>query len=220
MRAFTVHTVEQRSDEWRALRAGRLTGSAADALLAERKRGNGELAVRRALRQQIVVERLTGVPVDDSLRGSAIQRGLDAEADAFRAYEARTGQMVKRVGFLVHNTLDAGASLDGYVGDFTGIIELKCPTSAVHLEYLQGGCLPDCYRGQVFHNLFISGAQWCDFVSYDDRFIEPAMRLFVVRVERDATQMHAYELMLRTFLSEVDQAVEKVREQFAIGAVA
>jgi len=219
LRHFTAHTVEQRSDEWRALRAGRVTGSAADALLAERKRGAGELAVRRNLRNQLVVERLTGIPVEDSAKGAAVQRGIDSEASAFRAYEARTGQMVKRSGFLAHNTLAAGASLDGYVGDFAGILEMKCPNSATHLAYLMGGAVPDDYRGQIFHNLYISGAAWCDFVSYDDRFIDPALRLFVVRVERDETQMKAYELMLRTFLSEVDAEVERVQQSLA-GAAA
>lgn len=211
LRHFTLHAVEQRSEDWRRLRAGRVTGSAADALLAERKKGTGELAVRRNLRQQLVVERLTGLPVDDAAKGAAVQRGIDAEASAFRAYEARTGQMVKRAGFLAHTFLAAGSSLDGYVGDFAGILELKCPNSATHLEYLMAGTVPDGYRGQIFHNLYISGAAWCDFVSYDDRFIDPALRLFVVRVQRDDTQMKAYEVMLRTFLTEVDAEVERVR---------
>lgn len=219
LRHFTLHDVEQRSDEWRALRAGRVTGSAADALLAERKRGTGELATRRNLRQQLVVERLTGIPVEDSAKGAAVQRGIDAEASAFRAYEARTGQMVKRAGFLAHTSLAAGSSLDGYVGDFAGILEMKCPNSATHLAYLMGGTVPDDYRGQIFHNLYISGAAWCDFVSYDDRFIDPALRLLVLRVERDETQMKAYEVMLRTFLSEVDAEVERVQAAL-IGAAA
>lgn len=218
LRHFTAHTVEQRSDEWRRLRAGRVTGSAADALLAERKRGTGELAVRRDLRQKLVVERLTGIPVEDSVKGAAVQRGNDSEADAFRAYEARTGQMVKRVGFLEHTRLMAGASLDGYVGDYAGIVELKCPTSAVHLDYLLAGTVPDGYRGQIFHNLYISGAAWCDFVSYDDRFIDPALRLFVVRVERDETQMKAYELMLTAFLNEVEAEVAKVQASLLTAA--
>ena len=218
LRHFTAHMVEQRTEAWRRLRAGRVTGSAADALLAERKKGTGELAVRRNLRQKLVVERLTGVPVDDSARGAAVQRGNDSEADAFRAYEARTGQMVKRVGFLEHTRLMAGASLDGYVGDYAGIVELKCPTSAVHLDYLLAGAVPDDYRGQIFHNLYISGADWCDFVSYDDRFIDPALRLFVVRVERDETQMKAYELMLTAFINEVDAEVEKVQASLMVAA--
>lgn len=218
LRHFIAHNVEQRTDDWRRLRAGRVTGSAADALLAERKKGTGELAVRRNLRQKLVVERLTGLPVEDSARGAAVQRGNDSEADAFRAYEARTGQMVKRIGFLEHTRLMAGASLDGYVGDYAGIVELKCPTSAVHLDYLLAGAVPDDYRGQIFHNLYISGAAWCDFVSYDDRFIDPALRLLVVRVERDETQMKAYELMLTAFINEVDAEVEKVQASLMVAA--
>lgn len=206
-----IHTVEQRSDEWRQVRAGRLTGSCADALLAERKRGSGELAVRRNLRAQLVVERLTGIPVDDgAMRGAAMQHGIETETAAFRAYEARTGRLVKRSGFLSHPTMLAGCSLDGYVGDYTGILELKCPTSAVHLGYLRAGVLPDEYRGQIIHNLWMTGAQWCDFVSYDDRFIDPSLRVFVVRVNAADVDLAAYELLARLFLSEVDRELADV----------
>ena len=207
MRAFTVHDVEQRSDAWFALRAGRLTGSLADALLAERKRGTGELAVRRDARRKLVVERLTGIPAADSAKSAAMQHGIDTEAAAFRAYEARTGQMVRRAGFLAHTDLMVGASPDGYVGDFTGVLELKCPDSATHLDYLQANELPAEYRGQVIHTLWLSGAQWVDFMSYDDRFIAPELRTFLIRVKREDVDLAAYELLVRMFLREVDDDV-------------
>ena len=165
------------------------------------------------------MERLTGLPADDSAKGAAVQRGIDAEASAFRAYEARTGQMVKRAGFLAHDSLAAGSSLDGYVGDFAGILELKCPNSATHLDYLTAGTLPDGYRGQIFHNRHVSGAAWCDFVSYDPRLPED-MQVFIHRLQRDDAEIARLEDEVKSFLFEVDQTVRALTRRYGDKAAA
>jgi hypothetical protein len=95
------------------------------------------------------------------------------------------------------------------VGRWAGLIELKCPKSTTHLEYLQANEVPEDYRGQILHALWITGAQWCDFVSFDDRYAED-LELLIVRVERDETQVAAYELLVRQFLSEVEAEVQAV----------
>lgn len=213
-----VRDCDQRSEAWRLVRAGRLTGSCAAAILAERKRGSGELAVRRDLRFKLVVERLTGLPEEEPARlPSAMQHGVDTEAQAFRAYEAATGQLVQRVGFLEHPELMAGASPDGYVGAFTGLVELKCPKSTTHLQYLRDGVVPDEYRPQILHNLWISGAEWCDFVSFDDRF-PPELRLFRRRVQRESCDLVAYELAARLFLSECEKELAQILDQVGVAA--
>jgi hypothetical protein len=97
MRNFTVCSAEQRSPAWFAARAGRLTGSRAGDMLATIK--SGEAAARRDLRTQLVVERLTGQPQEDTFINAAMQWGIDHEADAFAAYEAQSGNMVRRTGF-------------------------------------------------------------------------------------------------------------------------
>jgi len=220
VKPFVVHDVDQRSDAWYALRAGLVTGSCAAPILAVRKKGTGELAIRRDLRHRLVCERLTGVPLDRiSSRSDAMQHGLDAEPDAVAAYEAHTGQIVQRVGFVSHLTLRAGCSPDGYVGDWDGIIEAKCPTSTTHLTYLQGfgNGIPEEYYAQLVHALWLTGASWADFVSYDPRFPEP-LRLFVTRLERAWVDLAGYELAVRLFLDEVDADVRRL--QPAVEAVA
>jgi hypothetical protein len=87
-----------------------------------------------------------------------------------------------------------------------GLLEIKCPSATTHLEYLQAGALPEAYLPQVTHNLWITGAAWCDFVSFDDRF-PPALQLVIVRVQRDEAALRSYELMARMFLREVDDQV-------------
>ena len=206
---FTIIEAEQRSLDWFAARVGRLTGSRAGDMLATIK--SGEAAARRDLRAQLVVERLTGQSQEDGYINAVMQRGIDLEPDAFAAYEAHSGHLVRRTGFLSHPTLMVGCSLDGDVDDFAGIVEVKCPKSATHLEYLKSGrVVPSRHVPQITHNLWITGAQWCDFVSYDDRF-PPELQLWVVRVPRDEAAIKSYELAVSLFLSEVDREVATVR---------
>jgi hypothetical protein len=207
-RPFTVVDVEQRSNEWFAARCGRLTGSLASDMTATLKSG-AEPACRRDLRLRLVCERLTGIPQEDGYINNDMRRGTELEPEAFAAYEAYAGELVERTGFLSHTELMVGCSLDGHVGDFEGIVELKAPRSATHLRYLRTGGLPVEHKFQILHNLFVTGARWADFVSYDPRFPEP-LRIFRVRVPRVEAEMHAYELMLRLFLREVDKELEAV----------
>jgi hypothetical protein len=141
-----------------------------------------------------------------------MQRGIDMEPIAFAAYEAHSANVVRRTGFLKHNALMVGCSLDGDVEDFTGIVELKCPKSATHLGYLKAGTVPSNHMPQILHNLWVSGAQWCDFVSYDDRFPEH-MRLFVCRVPRNDLDILAYSKTAEKFLAEVDAEVAELQGQ-------
>ena len=99
---FTVYDVPQRSDEWHQLRVGLLTGTAAKAIVSVRKKGSGELKERADLRRRLVCERLTGISAENTKRTDAMQRGTDLEPEAFSAYEAVTGQVVNRVGFIKH----------------------------------------------------------------------------------------------------------------------
>lgn len=201
---FTAFDMPQRSPEWYAKRLGLLTGSCADAVIAERKRGTGELKERVQLRRRLVCERLTGLSAEDTFETDAMRRGRDLEPLAFAAYEAHTGLMVERVGFVAHNTLQAGCSPDGFVNGWEGLIELKVPKSTTHLEYLEAGVLPDAYRGQVIHALWLTGAHWCDFCSFDDRFASE-LEIFIVRVPRVEVEIAAYDTTVRKFLTECDE---------------
>lgn len=197
---FTIVHADQRSPEWHKARLGRLTGSVAGDMLATIK--SGEAAARRDLRTRLVTERLTGECQENTFISAEMQRGIDKEQEAFAAYESKTGEVVRRTGFLAHQSLLAGCSLDGDVDDFAGIVELKCPKSATHYKYLKSFTAPADHMPQILHNLWITGAQWCDFVSFDDRF-PPALRLYVVRVTRDEAAICEYEKKAIAFLEEV-----------------
>jgi predicted phage-related endonuclease len=203
-----VHACDQRSDAWHALRLGKLTGTGAADMLCTIKKG--EAAARRDLRLRLVCERLTGQSAESDFVSKEMQRGIDLEGAARAAYEAATGHLVRPVGFVAHDDLLAGCSPDGEVKGFTGIVEIKCPKPATHLGYVRARQVPGDYRAQITHNLWVTGAQWCDFVSYDDRFPE-ALRLFIIRVPRSEVEAVAYEVMVRSFLAEVERELADVQ---------
>ena len=201
---------EQRTPEWFAARAGRLTGSVAADMLAKLKSG-GEPAARRDLKLQLAVETLTGTPMEASgFVSPAMQRGIDAEPLARGRYEAETGNLVRTTGFVIREDLAVGCSLDGDIRGFEGILEIKCPKSATHCQYLKDRRLPPDYFAQVRHNLWVTGAKWCDFVSWDDR-MPTGLDFFMVRVMRDDAVMAAYESDVRRFLDEVASEVGALR---------
>jgi hypothetical protein len=201
--SFTVVPCAQRTPEWAAARLGRLTSIRAADMLATIKSG-GEAAGRRNLRVQLVLERITGRSHERGFISQAMQDGIDREVDACGWYEALTGRVLKETGFLRHDQLRAGCSLDGHVGDFEGIVEVKSPIAATHLDYLKTGIIPGEYQKQITHALWISGAKWCDWLSFQPDFPEP-LRVRLVRVKRDDDEIREYEKKACAFLDEVDR---------------
>ncbi len=210
-----IVTETQRDPAWYQARLGRLTGSRASDILATIK--TGEAAARRDYRLQLVCERLTGQSQEDAYVNAAMQRGIDKEEDAFAAYEALTGRFASPVGFVAHDSLMAGCSADGQVDGWKGLLELKCPKSATHLGYLRSKAIPSSYRPQLLHNLWITGAQWVDFLSFDDRF-PPELQVFYARLERNQDEIDSYSAKAVAFLSEVDYELVSVRAMMAVPA--
>lgn len=192
----------QGSPEWFAARLGRVTGSRAKDVLASIK--SGEAAARRDYRLELVTERLTGQPPDEGFVSKEMQRGTELEPEAFAAYEAQTGVLVRRTGFVSLDHMMVGCSLDGDVDNLTGIIEIKCLKSATHFRYLSSDKAPAEHRAQMLHNTWVVGAQWCDFVSYDPRFPE-GLRLVIRRVTFTPEEIAAYADAVMAFLAEVDR---------------
>ena len=215
--SFTIHTVEQRSPEWYAIRLGLLTGSCANEMLATIKSG-GEAAGRRNLRVRLMLERVTGKSQESDFVSDDMQVGIEREAEARAYYEAESCHLVSCVGFLRHTELMAGCSPDGVIGDFEGLLSVKCPKPATHLEYVKSGQIPTEYLRQTTHEMWMSGAQWTDFVSFNPDFPEP-LRLKLVRVKATALGLPMYDAAARAFLAEVDREVEAVRTLANLPAV-
>lgn len=207
--SYAVIDCPQRSDAWRLARVGRVTSSRSDAVSDFLKSGV-ESAKRRDYKFQLVCETLTGRPQDSEYVNDDMRRGIELEPEAIMRYELHANQIVQTVGFLAHADVMAGASLDGYVGAFDGVIEAKAPRPANHLKYLRAGAVPAEHRAQLVHALWICGAAWADFISYCPAFPSP-LDLFVVRLARDEREIRAHADAVRAFLAEVQTELDAVR---------
>jgi hypothetical protein len=167
----------------------------------------GEAAGRRNLRAQLILERLTGKVQEKSFQSQAMADGIEREDDASNLYEQISGKLLRSVGFCAHEELMAGFSPDGVYGDFVGIVEAKCPIPATHLDYIRTGTVPVDYVRQATHGLWITGAQWCDWISYQPDF-PPSLRVRMVRIERNEQLIAEHDAKVRAFLEEVERELE------------
>lgn len=205
---FTVIDAPQRSPEWFQARLGRLTGSVAAKMLATIK--SGEAADRRNLRLRLVLERLTGRPQESDFVSPAMQAGIDREPLAFAAYEALTGNVVQRTGFLAHTSLMAGCSLDGHLGNFEKLLSIKCRQPAAHLDFLKTGTVPGDALAQIRHELWLTGATEHDYFSWNPDFPEP-LQSRVVTVQASKVALDEYDAAVTRFLAEVDTEVSSLK---------
>ena len=204
--------IEQGTAEWLMQRCGKVTASRIADLMAKTK--SGWSSSRANYAAQLIAERLTG-KVAESFTNGAMQWGTQTEPEARRAYEFFVDRDVQEVGFIPHPTIEmAGASPDGLVGT-DGMLELKCPLTATHIDTLLTGSIPDKYRKQMMFQMACTGRQWCDFASYDPRMCE-SMRLFVQRVERNDEEITEIEDAVRAFLADIDNTVNALRVRYEV----
>jgi putative phage-type endonuclease len=199
--------VEQRSNEWFALRLGKVTASRVADLMAKTKTGYS--ATRENYMAQLVVERISNSQAE-SFTNAAMQWGTDQEPYARAEYEATQGAMVEECGFVSHPTIEmAGASPDGLVGD-EGLIEIKCPNTATMIDVLLTGVVASKYNTQMQFQMACTGRQWCDYVVFDPRMPAKA-QMFIKRVARDEAFIAEMEAEVTKFLSEVAEKVAKIQ---------
>lgn len=212
-----MNEIIQGSPEWFAARLGKVTASRIADLTARTKTGYG--ASRANYMAELVIERLTGAPAE-SFKSAAMQWGNDHEDDARSNYEFMTDAEIEAVGFVDHPTIPmAGASPDRFVGKH-GLLEIKCPLTATHIETLRGGSVSGGYIKQMQWQMACRPErQWCDWVSYDPR-MPASMRLFIQRVPRDNAAIAALEKEVIAFLSELNETVADLRNRFEAKAAA
>lgn len=196
--------MEQRSDDWFTARLGKVTASRVADVVAKTK--TGVSASRGNYMAQLIVERLTGKPVE-SFSSSAMQWGTDTEPLARAAYEMATDTMVEEIGFVEHESIPmCGASPDGLVGD-DGLIEIKCPNTATHIETLINNTIDNRYVLQMQWQMACTDRKWCDFVSFDPRMPE-ALQMKIIRVNFNEMLVADLENQVEQFLNEVQEKLE------------
>ncbi len=143
----------------------------------------------------------------EAFESAAMRWGAEKEAEALELYAFEQDADVTQVGFLDHPKIAmAGASPDGLVGE-DGLVEIKCPLTATHIETLLGQAA--VMLSQMQWQMAVTNRRWCRASSPDPR-LPSDMRLFVRRIARDDRMIASLEREVGTFLAEIDAVIGKL----------
>ena len=192
---------EQKSEAWYAARNGRVTGTSFADLMATKT-----TAAYRNLIADIAADIINPELEDEpTYQNETMTRGIELEPEARKMYEEMNGVEIEQVGFVIPDEENKyhewiGVSPDGMNG--SGMIEIKCPKKSTHLYYIQKNVLPSEYKHQVQGQLFVTGLEYCDFISY-----YPGLKPFIIRVFPDIELFKKFETELDVLISEVNALI-------------
>jgi putative phage-type endonuclease len=173
-----ILNLQQRSEEWFKARLGVITGSRASNVF---KSNNLTLV------DEMIAERMTQ-SVEESFTSKAMEHGVLFEPEALKSYNERTKNSAQEIGFCIHDKYDwLAISPDALIfrdNIAVGAVEIKCPSSKKHIEYIRQNKIPNEYKYQIFHYfIVIETLQFLDFCSYDPRNRD--LNTHIVRVTRE-----------------------------------
>ena len=197
-----VTGIEQGSDEWLQMRAGKVTASNFSKVMAK---GAGK--TRKTYLYQLAAEILTSAPIE-TFKNAAMEWGNECEPQARAMYEFNEDVEVEEVAF-IHGMDGVGVSPDGLVGH-AGLLEIKSPNTTTQIERYLSGKFPSTYKAQVQGQIWVSDRAWCDFVSFDPR-IEGKASYFKIRVQRDDEYIAELEKEVKLFINDLSEVLQKLR---------
>lgn len=226
-------TPPQHSNAWFRMRLGNITGSQVGRLM-KAGRKDGELSAdAQAYIKEIVAERMLSEAVKEidmfleeyidlvTPSSRAMAWGSDHEREALVLYTSLTKNKVTRCGSLQHEREPHfWDSPDGIVLEANGTVEVKCPMPKTHAEYMlnvrDGESLKKIkpeYYWQCFAHMAVTGADWCDWMSYCP-FLKPS--LHVVRIRREDEPMAQMLDAVHTADYLADQLVDCARTNASV----
>lgn len=198
---FKFIDVEQNTDEWLDLRAGRITSSKMGVIMSNLGKAFGEPAKKYAI--NIAIERATGVAIPSSYSNEHMERGHEQEPIARMLYECSNFCNVSNGGFFKGDGI--GCSPDGLVND-DGVIEIKSVVATTHYANIKRGGVDPAYKWQCIANLSYTGREWLDFISYCSVFTKNK-KLFTYRIHAKDCEQEFQQLDER--VDEFEQLIQK-----------
>lgn len=194
------HDIQQGSPEWHDLRRGVLTSTAIRTLITP----TGKLADNdktRAHVYEVAAQRITG-RTEDNYMSFDMMRGHAEEIIARELY-TRHYAPVTECGFVVNDSLGfpVGYSPDGLVGN-DGLIEIKSAKAKIQVHRIVDGVIPTEHIPQAQTGLWVTGREWCDFISYSN-----GMAMQVVRVNADTAYHELIEAAAKAFDAKVAEVI-------------
>jgi YqaJ-like viral recombinase domain len=210
-----VHDCIQGSTAWLELRSGIPTASEFDRILTPE--GKPSKSAEGYL-HQLLAERMLGRPLVGVVT-TWMDRGSQTEAEAVAYYELMSELDTVRIGFVTNDDGTIGASPDRLVGA-DGLLEIKVPKESNHVGYLLGSSMAK-HRPQVQGQLWITGRQWADVMSYN-----PEMPHALARIHRDEEYIAKLAAAVGAFALALADATESayargwIRDRTAFAAAA
>lgn len=205
-----IKDLDQRSAEWKTARKGSIGGTRAKSLMAKNN---------LPLLDELIAERHSD-EIEENFVNDAMQRGIDLEPVAIAEFEEATSYEVESFG-LVTNEKFPGCHLspDGLILDGAGVpmagVEIKCPSTKKHVEYLRTNKLPAEYKFQVYHYFLL--AETIDqmyFVSYDPRFAVRPLHILPINREEIKAELEEYEAGLIKFSEKLEKYETAITDTF------
>lgn len=176
---FEFIDIEQNTDEWFGLRAGKLTSSKLGTIMAKYGSAFGDPAKKYAV--NVAIEQITGRPIASAYSNDHMERGHEQEPIARMLYEEEMFYDVGNGGFFQSDFI--GCSPDGLVGK-DGVIEIKSVIASVHYASIKRNNVDPAYKWQCIGNLKFTGRTWMDFISFCSEFPQ-GKQLFVFRMYKE-----------------------------------
>lgn len=171
-----IYNVDQGSDEWSSLRAGKPTAFNFKMLVTSKGEASKQMPTLAAT---LAGEMFAGKPLDQWGGNKWTERGTELEDDARMKYAVIKNVVPDIVGFITDDDEKYGCSPDSLVGD-DGMVEIKCLKAENHIKaimyYDKNQRIPTDYVQQVQGQMMIAERQWCDLVFY-----HPDLPILIVR---------------------------------------
>jgi len=196
-----IFECDQRSPEWDEVRLGIPTSSNFDKIITPTGRPSAS-ATKYAY--VLAAERISGHS-ESSYQSREMKEGNRREEESRLVYAMIKEAEVRQVGFCLSDCGRYGCSPDGLVGE-DGLIELKNRTGKVAIEHLLENKLPPSVIPQVQGQLFVTGRQWCDYVSY-----YTGLPTLIIRVERDEEYLAVLGGLLESFFCKLEEICTTIR---------
>lgn len=209
------HAVEQRSDDWYALRVGKPSASEFAKIVTSKGEPSKSA---ETYAYTLAAELYAGKPLEAWEGSQWTERGREMEAEAIAYYEFMTETEVMPVGFVTDDAEAIGCSPDGFVGD-DGLIEVKCLKPENHVKtilyYQKHGRCPTDYVQQPQGQMMICERQWVDLVFY-----HPALPVLVIRQEPDDAVVKGLREQLPALVKRRDEVLAALHREAAPGRAA
>lgn len=208
------YDVEQNTDIWMGMRAGKMTSSKLGTVMANSiedkkfnpKKAFGEPAKKYAVK--IALEQIKGEAINDSYSNDHMARGHEQEPAARALYESETFTDVLNGGFFGSDTI--GCSPDGLVSP-KGLIEIKSIILTTHFANIKRGGFDPAYKWQCIGNLKYTGGNWIDFVGYCEEFpVGKQLYIYRGRKEDFTEQFDMIDERVEEFMKLIEKSKEVI----------